>query len=62
MMNKLGRILEKHELVHHKNGIKNDNRLENLEIMDRSEHTKLHLPSIVGLIACPHCSKEFLLK
>ena len=37
----LGRRLEKNEVVHHKNGLRWDNRPENLEVMDKLEHSKL---------------------
>ncbi len=36
----LGRTLKKSEHIHHLNGIRGDNRLENLVVMEKSEHHK----------------------
>jgi hypothetical protein len=43
MENCIGRKLERNEIVHHINGDKTDNRIENLKIMTRSEHIICHL-------------------
>ena len=39
----MGRFLTKEEVVHHINGIKSDNRIENLQLFsNHGEHIKLH--------------------
>ncbi len=39
----LGRYLDPKEIVHHINGDKRDDRLENLQVMSQSEHARLHM-------------------
>lgn len=62
MENHLQRLLSKNEVVHHINGDKLDNRIENLKLMNANEHVKLH-GAIKGRkyvdLKCPNCDKIF---
>lgn len=62
MENHLGRILTPEEVVHHIDGNKKNNVIENLELMDRLDHIFLHRRGYghqMVKLKCPNCGKIF---
>ena len=55
---KLGRYLTLDEVVHHRNGEKWDNRPDNLSVMSKAAHTRLHAAMRKLLKASPKVIEE----
>lgn len=56
----LGKKLGDNEVVHHIDGDKNNNDINNLKVMSRKEHAQLHLMTAIKIsLICPVCNITF---
>lgn len=54
----VGRYLTKDEVIHHINKNRQDNRIENLEIVDRSKHNVIHFTVYKKDRICYNCNSK----
>lgn len=57
-----GQIPKKGQCIHHKNGEKRDNRIENLELVEVKKHKSHHgreKGRLTAELKCPNCDKIF---
>ena len=60
MEQKIGRKLQPNEIVHHKDGNKKNNHIDNLSIETRSFHSASHQePGEMISLLCDYCNKPF---
>lgn len=62
MENYLGRLLDTDEVVHHLDGNKKFNDIDNLELCLKGEHARLHSlqqGNKIVVLKCPECGKVF---
>lgn len=49
-----GQIPDGHQ-IHHRDGNRGNNAIENLMLVDRAEHSRRHMHAKMKLHVCPHC-------
>lgn len=60
--NSIGRLLENGEVVHHVDGDKTNDSLENLMLLGNPQHAALHSEVPMVTCVCEMCGDSFLLK